>query len=151
MISFLFPHQTSPMPVICVSGISPLEVALKFLKHVQPGHRLADCQNAIGHNSKELLLEEVEEIKQEIELPIYDQPLHKEVGGNFKRDEGVALMTRRLLIPKHEIEKDHVYDQLPNELIGGDFENEEGLMIWNTPCVLGPWPPFFFSMKFFSY
>lgn len=48
-------------------------------------------------------------------------------------------------MPKHEIQKDHVYDQLPNELIGGDFENEEGLMIWNTPCVLGPWPPFFFQ------
>ena len=95
MISFLFPYQTSPMPVICVPGISPLEVALKFLKRAQPGHRLADCQNAIGHNSKELLLEDVEEIKQEIELPIHDQPLHEEVGGNFKGDEGVALMTRK--------------------------------------------------------
>lgn len=148
---FLVPSPNQSNASHLCAWNQPLGGGFKFLKCVQPGHRLADWQNAVGHNSKELLLEEVEEIKQGIELPIYDQSLHKEVGGDFKGDEGVALMTRRTLYTKTWNTKRSCLWSAPKWIDWrrfwkwrGTYDMEYSMCTWALAAL-------FFSMKFFSY
>jgi hypothetical protein len=80
----------------CVgSGIQSQGGGFKCFKSGEPGHRSSDCRKIMGNRNKVLLLEEIEETEHDIELPVYDQPLNEEIGGDFEDEEGQVFMMRK--------------------------------------------------------
>ncbi|KAG5534031.1 hypothetical protein RHGRI_022247 [Rhododendron griersonianum] len=79
----------------------------KCFKCGEPGHKSSDCRKASGGRNKALFIEEVMEQGCEDDIPVYDEEICEEIGGDDEEEEGYALMIKKtLLTPKDASNED---------------------------------------------
>ncbi|KAG5567817.1 hypothetical protein RHGRI_003110 [Rhododendron griersonianum] len=69
----------------------------KCFKCGETGHKSSDCRKATGGRNKALFIEEVTEQGCEDDIPIYDEDICEEIGGD-NEEEGYALMIKKTLL-----------------------------------------------------